>query len=121
MAPIGLIKRNSTSAPPDHLLLPKSNQFDETTLANSKSQTKFKPLPPTLPPQHHAASLSLPVGFPLQPRFSQPFSYPIQGLHLPICEHCGWQSSCGTDLVKHKRAVHGDFSNPFDVYKQSRQ
>ena len=117
----GLIQRKSASATPDHLLIPKSNQFAETILTKPKSPTKFKPLPTVLPPQHHAASLSLPVGFPLQPKFSQSFSYPIQGLHLPICEHCGWQSSCGTHLVKHKKAVHGDFSNPFEVYKQSRQ
>ena len=112
MTPIGLILRKSTSAPPDHLLVPKSNQFDETILTKPKSPTKFKPLPSTLPPQHHAASLSLPVSFPLQPSFSQSFSYQIQGLHLPICEHCGWQSSCGTDLVEHKKVFHRDSSNP---------
>ena len=52
---------------------------------------------------------SFPVGFP-QPSFSQNFL-------LPKCEKCGWLASSGTDLMKLKKAIHGDFENPFGVYK----
>jgi hypothetical protein len=65
------------------------------------------------------ASFSPPVGFP-PPKSSQnfPLQDPRLSLHLPECEQCGWRANCGTDLVNHRKNVHNDYRNPFEIYKQ---
>ena len=80
-----------------------------------KSQLKSIPLPPKLSPQNNPSLV--PFGL-LPSRYFQTSPYPISAAHLPpVCEHCGWQAGCGTNLVEHKKRVHGDERNPFEVYK----
>ena len=55
------------------------------------------------------------LGFP----YLQTLPFPDLNLRslLPKCEHCGYIASSGADLVKHKRSIHADQSNPFEVSK----
>ena len=75
-----------------------------------KSPQNIFPLP---------TSFSRPIGVPA-PQFPQIFHFldPSLSLHLPEYEQCGWKAMSGTDLVKHRKSVHNDHRNPFEIYKQ---
>ena len=103
-----------------HGCLPSSNPA-RTII---KKQFDFSPIgfpscTPSFVSRPSPASFSLPIGFP-QPTHTQTFPYPNSSLSLllPKCEHCGWKASSGTELVNHKKSVHADHRNPFEVYKQ---
>ena len=57
---------------------------------------------------------SLPIGFPKH-SLTFPHQDPTFQTFLPKCEHCGWTARCGTDLIDHKKKVHNDYRNPFEV------
>ena len=69
--------------------------------------------------EQNSPMFSFPFGFP--PTFTIGFSpsFPSFGRHLPVCEDCGWQAMCGTDMVEHMRNIHGDYRDPFEVYKNT--
>jgi hypothetical protein len=75
-------------------------------------QSEIKAYPSQVP---SFTNFNLPFGFP----HLKTFPYPDLTLRniLPKCEHCGWTASSGTDLVNHKKRVHNDHRNPFEVYK----
>jgi hypothetical protein len=91
-----------------------SNSGVEPGHVKIKSQLKSIPLPPKLSPQNNPSLV--PFGL-LPSRYFKTSPHPISTAHLPVCEHCGWQAGCGTNLVEHKKRVHGDDRNPFEVYK----
>ena len=84
-------------------------------IKNCHGPTIVKPEQPKTKSQRFSSQLTpsstlFPIGFPN-------FPYPVQGPPIPECEHCGWYASSGTDLMKHKKLIHGDHRSPFDIYK----
>ena len=91
----------------------------KSSFTKPEHPVKFKSRPPSYSPDTSLALNSFPVGFP-QPKYTQTFPYPTHSLStlLPKCEQCGWLASCGTELVNHKKRMHDDHGDPFEVYKQ---
>ena len=109
------LKDHIVSCPGSHR--PSFLKLGQSAASHSKSQQSpelNQPIPLTLSSRPQVDLFSLPFGL---PNYTQTFPYYNPGLSRlpPKCEHCGWIASCGTDLVKHKKSVHADHRNPFEI------